>query len=190
MLGIDPNQFVISIGYSASSAQQQLEVLRAMQDMPKKTLQNITIVLQHTYTHNDADYEQKTINCANHLGCNVLVLTEFMDDHQTALLRLATDVFIHAITTDAFSVSMQEYLYAKAIVLKGGWLPYPQLESMGIQLPSFDTFADLPPLLNKAINGEIAPLTSEQCAQFPALYSWEVATPKWFDCYTNNTILK
>lgn len=66
------------------------------------------------------------------------------------MLRLSADVFILAIRTDAFSASMQEYLYAGACVLKGAWLGYPQLEDMGIELESFRDFADIPALVARA----------------------------------------
>ena len=68
------------------------------------------------------------------MPCQTVVLTQFLGPEDSAMLRLSADVFILAIRTDAFSASMQEYLYAGACVLKGAWLGYPQLEDMGIEL--------------------------------------------------------
>ena len=49
-----------------------------------------------------------------------------MDGEESAKLRLAADVFILAIQTDAFSGSLQEYLYGGPGD-PGEWLVYPQL---------------------------------------------------------------
>ena len=83
------------------------------------------------------------------------------------MLRLCADVFILAIRTDAFSASMQEYLYAGACVIKGAWLGYPQLEDMGIELASFRDFADVPALVARAMDGALTGLAPGQRALFP-----------------------
>lgn len=99
------------------------------------------------------------------------------------MLRLCADVFILAIRTDAFSASMQEYLYAGACVLKGAWLGYPQLEDMGIELESFRDFADVPALVARAMDGALTGLAPEQRALFPRLYSWQAVRDSWLSLY-------
>lgn len=119
--GIAPDRFVVCVGYSASSAQQQLEVLEALQLLPAERLRRMTLVLQQTYGENDPAYVARTRELAGRLPCQTVVLTQFLGPEDSAMLRLSADVFILAIRTDAFSASMQEYLYAGACVLKGAW---------------------------------------------------------------------
>ena len=177
--GIEPDRFVISIGYSASSAQQQLEAIEAISKMSQARLKLITLILQQTYGENDPDYTRRTRELAEQLPCKTVVLTQFMGPEESAMLRLSADMFVQSIKTDAFSASMQEYLYAGACVLQGEWLDYPQLRDMNIHLNTFSRFEELPALIEKAMNGDICGLTDEQRALFPKLYSWEAVRDSW-----------
>lgn len=181
--GIDPDSFALCIGYSASAAQQQLKVLEAMRAMPETVLRKITIVLQQTYCVDDPGYVQKTHEAAAMLPCKTVALTKFMNDEECARLRLASDAFILAITTDALSSTMLDYLYAGTCVMAGSWLRYPPLDAWGVRLHRFDDFSDLPALITQAVNGGITGLTPEQRAIFPAEGSWESLLPKWLGMY-------
>ena len=181
--GINPDTFALCIGYSASTAQQQLKVLESMKAMPEEVLKKITIVLQQTYCVDDPDYLQKTHAAAAALPCETVIMTEFMNDEQCARLRLASDAFILAITTDALSSTMLDYLYAGACVMAGSWLDYPPLDAWGIQLHRFETFEQLPAMIEQAVDGKLTGLTPEQRAIFPAEGSWESLLPKWLQMY-------
>lgn len=181
--GIDPESFVLCIGSSASAAQQQLKTLEAMKNMPEALLRKITVVLQQTYCVDDPAYLQKTHEAAHALPCKTVIMTEFMNDEQCARLRLASDAYIHGIKTDALSSTMLDYLYAGTCVIAGSWLDYPPLDAWGIKLHRFDTFDEVPALIEKAVNGQISGLTKEQRAVFAAEGSWESLLPKWLDMY-------
>ena len=181
--GIEKDRYVICVGYSASAAQQQLAVVEAMSTLPEETQKKIALVLQQTYLNDDPDYVARVREAAGRLHCQTVVLTEFMDGMQSARLRLAAELFILAIKTDAFSGSLQEYLYAGATVFKGDWLGYPQLDGMGIHLTSFADFSEIPELIKKAMKGDIPPLTQEQRAMFPRLYSWDAVRESWLTLY-------
>lgn len=181
--GIAPDRFVICVGYSASSAQQQLEALEAIKLLPPERLSRITLVLQQTYGENNPDYVAKTRELAGRLPCQTVALTRFMGPEESAMLRLSADVFVLAIKTDAFSASMQEYLYAGACVLKGEWLGYPQLADMGLTVSSFRNFADLPGLITLAMDGALTGLTEQERALFPRLYSWDAVRDSWLSLY-------
>lgn len=181
--GVRPENLAVSIGYSASSAQQQLEALEAIAKMPQEKLERITLILQQTYGENDPDYIRKTRELAASLPCQTVVLTKFMGPEESAMLRLSADVFVQSIRTDAFSASMQEYLYAGACVLPGAWLDYPQLKEMNIALHFFAAFDELPALLEKAMNGEIIGLTEKERELFPKLYSWDAVRESWLKMY-------
>lgn len=181
--GIGADRFVLCVGYSASSAQQQMKVLRALATLPEEKLCRMTIVLQQTYCMDDAAYVEQTRAFCRSLPCETVVLTEFMSDRECAWLRLAADAFILAITTDAFSASLREYLYAGARVMYGSWLAYPQFAEMGMDVPTFDAFDDLPSLLEQAMDGPWPRMTEEQRAAFLRQYSAKGQLPKWLALY-------
>ena len=84
--GIAPDRFVVCVGYSASSAQQQLEVLEALQLLPAERLRRMTLVLQQTYGENDPAYVARTRELAGRLPCQTVVLTQFLGPEDRVLI--------------------------------------------------------------------------------------------------------
>lgn len=181
--GIRPGNYVVSIGYSADNAQHQLEVVEALSALPKETLSHMTLVLQQTYVKRDPAYMERVRQAAEALPCQVVVLRDFLDLTETARLRLCADLFILAISTDAFAASMQEYLYAGAVFLMGDWLGYPQLDELGIPINRFHEYKELPALVQQAMNGKLQRATDEQRAMLPAHYSWDAVRKEWLGLY-------
>lgn len=181
--GLEPDSFVLHVGYSASAAQQQLKVLQQISTLPQEVLDRITVVVQQTYCMDDPAYAQQVRDYVAEMPCKTLVLTEFMDDMQTAWLRLSADLFILAITTDAFCATLSEYLYAGAVVVRGDWLVYQQLIAMGITLPTFHEWQEIPGIVLGGMEGTLKPLSEEDRARFPALYSWDAVRPEWLKLY-------
>ena len=181
--GIRPGNYVVSIGYSADNAQHQLEVVEALSALPKENLSHMTLVLQQTYVKRDPAYMERVRQAAEALPCQVVVLRDFLDLTETARLRLCADLFILAISTDAFAASMQEYLYAGAVFLMGDWLGYPQLDELGIPINRFHEYKELPALIQQAMNGKLQRATDEQRALLPAHYSWDAVHKDWLGLY-------
>lgn len=180
---IRPGNYVVSIGYSADNAQHQLEVVEALSALPKETLSHMTLVLQQTYVKRDPAYMERVRQAAEALPCQAVVLRDFLDLTETARLRLCADLFILAISTDAFAASMQEYLYAGAVFLMGDWLGYPQLDELGIPINRFHEYKELPALVQQAMNGKLQRATDEQRALLPAHYSWDAVHKDWLGLY-------
>ena len=181
--GIRPGNYVVSIGYSADNAQHQLEVVEALSALPKENLSHMTLVLQQTYVKRGPAYMERVRQAAEALPCQVVVLRDFLDLTETARLRLCADLFILAISTDAFAASMQEYLYAGAVFLMGDWLGYPQLDELGIPINRFHEYKELPALVQQAMNGKLQRATDEQRALLPAHYSWDAVRKDWLGLY-------
>lgn len=181
--GIRPGNYVVSIGYSADNAQHQLEVVEALSALPKETLSHMTLVLQQTYVKRDPAYMERVRQAAEALPCQTVVLRDFLDLTETARLRLCADLFILAISTDAFAASMQEYLYAGAVFLMGDWLGYPQLDELGIPINRFHEYKELPALVQQAMNEKLQRSTDEQRALLPAHYSWDAVHKDWLGLY-------
>ncbi len=181
--GLPQDGFVVCLGYSASPAQQQDAALRALAALPRERLSRMTLVLQMTYGAGEADYAARVRDLAARLPCRTVVLTDFLGAQDSAMLRLSADAFVMSIRTDAFSASLQEYLYAGAAVLCGGWLPYPQLSALGIAPHAFASFDDLPALLVRCMDGEIAGLSPAQRALLPRHYAWDGVRASWRALY-------
>ena len=181
--GIRPGNYVVSIGYSADNAQHQLEVVEALSALPKETLSHMTLVLQQTYVKRAPAYMERVRQAAEALPCQTVVLRDFLDLTETARLRLCADLFILAISTDAFAASMQEYLYAGAVFLMGDWLGYPQLDELGIPINRFHEYKELPALVQQAMNEKLQRSTDEQRALLPAHYSWDAVHKDWLGLY-------
>ena len=182
--GLPPERPLISLGYNASPPHRHLELLQALSTLPQDILKKWSIVLQMTYGNSDESYFQSVRKAAAHLPCESLILTEFMNDEESAYLRLAADAFVLAIPTDAFSSSLQEYLYAGAKVLCGDWLEYPQLDAMGFPVIRFHSISAFPALLQTALQTPVPP--AEMQLRHNALrsrYSWSVVFAKWTSLY-------
>lgn len=182
--GIPPDKKAVCIGYSASAAQNQQKVLRAMAALPPPCLAGLVAVLQLSYGATDPAYLREVEEAAAALPCQSVTITEFLDGPQSAKLRLAADVFILAIETDALSGSLREYLYAGPPVLVGSWLRYPELEEMGIDTIPFTDYGELPGLLETALRTSVSPGQQEKRAQLKARYSWDAVREGWLQLYS------
>lgn len=140
-IGIEPDSITIAIGYNARKEQQHLSVLKELQKLDSEVGQRITILLQMTYG-GTADYRNEVRAIASQLGCKVMVYERFLTDRETAVLRIATDVYINAQTTDAFSGSVCENLYAGCTLINAAWLRYEELKE-GFQYIEFSGFDEL-----------------------------------------------
>lgn len=181
--GLPTDRPVICLGYNASPTHQHLELLRGLKALPRETLEGWSLVLQMTYGSLNDSYFGTVREAAEALPCQTLVLTEFMDGTESAYLRLAADAFVLAIPTDAFSASLQEYLYAGAQVLRAQWLRYPQLEELNIQTTPFSRLEEVPGLLTAALGWALSPQEKANRAMLREKYSWNNVSGGWLKLY-------
>jgi glycosyltransferase involved in cell wall biosynthesis len=181
--GLPVDKPVICLGYNASPTHKHLELMRGLRTLPAETLGGWSLVLQMTYGSTDDTYFDTVREAAEALPCQTLLLTEFMDGTESAYLRLAADAFVMAIPTDAFSASLQEYLYAGARVLRANWLRYPQLTELGISTTSFSALSEVPALLTQALARELSMEEVEKRAMLKVKYSWDTVREGWLALY-------
>ena len=181
--GLPADKPVICLGYNASPTHKHLELLKGLRTLPEDTLRGWSLVLQMTYGSNDDTYFGTVKEAAEAMPCHTLVLTEFMDGTQSAYLRLAADAFVLAIPPDAFSASMQEYLYAGTRVLRAKWLRYPQLTELGIETTEFAELAQVPALLSDVLAHELSADERGKRAMLKEKYSWDTVREGWLALY-------
>lgn len=135
---------IVTIGYNASRAQQHLKVIKSIKDKCHQ-LDNYVFVLPLTYGVEDDSYINE-IKVATE-GLNAVYLDKYMSDFEIAYLRIKTDIFIQVQITDAFSMSMQEHMYAGNRVITGSWLKYQELTSEGAFVEQVDSIDEIGELL-------------------------------------------
>ena len=181
-LDITPDSLVVAIGYNRMATQQHDKVLEALGSVPKDILKKLTLVLPFTYGSCADDYETKVITLLKKLSSANLIVRDFQTADQVAVLRLATDVYINAQTTDAFSASIQEYLYAGALLLNPVWLKYEELKDWGVYYQEYQQFSDLPDLLEKVIQDGLPDLHGNANI-LKNKTSWSATRQAWLDTY-------
>lgn len=141
---LDPSKKIVFVGHNGREAQRHIEITRALKMLPVKVRKEITLLYTMTYGVKNEAYMrtlQTEIDC---LGCDYVILREFLNEEKTAKLRCVCDVMLHAQKTDAFSASLMESLYAGAIIINGSWLIYNDLPQSRNRFVEYDTLEELP----------------------------------------------
>ncbi len=181
--GIEPDRTVISIGYNAKREQQHLKVINELKKLPESLLSKITIILQMTYgLPNPDSYFAEIEAKLKIMPCKYKILKDFMCNDDIARLRLATNIFIHAQTTDAFSSSIQEYLYAGKVVINPKWINYGELKSNNVSYIEYEDFSELSSLVLGILKDKNVNL-SENKNILRNMSSWDSVKNTWYELY-------
>lgn len=186
LLDVPENRTVITVGYNGKECQNHIKVIKALCNLEEQQKDRIFLLLPVTYglTH---EYRNKLIGSLNDLGCGYRLIEDFLDDEHLGQLREGTDVFIHAQTTDAFSASVQEYLYARKLVFNPVWIPYRDMKNKGIYYREYRDYSDLIKLLSdfleKGVSKEERIRMSQNSEIIWKLSSWESLSSGWNELY-------
>ncbi|MCK4531081.1 MAG: glycosyltransferase [Candidatus Marinimicrobia bacterium] len=184
-INIPKDKYIIVIGHNRNKNHHQLEILKQIASTDKKYLKKICIIFPMTYGNKDADYEDQLQATGKDLVCDVIFFYDFMSSEDTARLRRVADIFIHAQSTDAFSATVQEFLYSGAIVFNGSWLKYDELKNNDVEYFEFEYMENIPKLLMSTIKN-IDTIKKRMKLNQERIYkisSWEVNADKWIDLY-------
>lgn len=183
--GIDSGKIVVAIGYNKSEAQQHNEVIRAIKKLPADVKKNMCLMFHMSYGKCSITYWEEFNRLLKDIGCEYVVVKDFLTEYNLAYLRMSVDIYINAQTTDALSATLLEYFYAGSIVISGSWLKYQELDNMQIKYQKFTRFEELPLLIINAIN------TTEKKQEIEhnrlAIwnnYSWDVRCNQWSNLYS------
>lgn len=182
-LGIDPNLTIVACGYNASPFQQHELIIETLETRMDQLPSNIIFVFLLSYG-GTSSYQQRIIERLNQSGLHSLCLNDYLNNYRVAIFRKATDIMIHIPTSDQFSGSMQEHLYAGSHVIAGSWLPYAPWIEHGLILHQIDTPADLFNALLSALNSTGSLTIQEQNRNvIRTLSSWETCIEDWNHLY-------
>lgn len=182
-------KIVVAVGYNRWRMQQHLKIIEAVSILDKELLQKCVFVLQLSYGGEGKETEEYLHEIENLLqsrGMNYLFIDKFLGPRESAILRLATDVFLYGQKSDALSASFCEYLYAGCIVTKPSWLDYYELEERDITYFAYNKFQELTELVRNVIEGEVI-LSQDAKIQnrneLVKLNSWDCLAVEWRKIY-------
>ena len=131
-IGLPQDKIIVTCGYNAIRQQQHDIAIKAIKSIDKNILHKIFLVFPMTYGQKNFNYVRYIEKMLKDLQIGYKIYLSFLSIEDIAKLRLASDIFINIQTTDQFSMSFQEYLYAKNVVVSGDWLPYSCLRDKKI----------------------------------------------------------
>ncbi|MDD3966445.1 MAG: glycosyltransferase [Candidatus Neomarinimicrobiota bacterium] len=184
-IGLPQDKTIIVCGHTRAKEHQQLEVLRKIAGMDKKLQQRMCIVFPMTYGKADEEYERELAALSGEMPAALHFYRDYMEEEDVARLRRVSDIFIHAQKSDAFSATLQEFLYAGAVVLNGKWLKYPDLLAGGVKYVEFDDIDDIPEKLEMILSDldTIKNTMKPNREKIHRLSSWEIVSQRWMELY-------
>jgi hypothetical protein len=183
-LGLDPDKWLVSLGYSASPGQRQAELIQHFTVRPPGPHIKFLVPIQY----GDSTVIQRVMSACEQanlaLGREVFrPLTTFFDVAQSASLRLATDVLVNHSTSDAFSGTVVETSFAGNLVMAASHLPYRTMPGAGSSVHFYDDLTQLSTLLDRpsleakqAAAQRAMAATREGISKFA---SWPGVLPQW-----------
>lgn len=177
-MGCEEGQIVIAVGYNGIEQQQHLEVLQAIDRLPQQLKGRIKVFLQMTYG-GTVEYKECVISKAEKTVGSVSSFLQVLSDDEVAKIRIATDIYINAQTTDAFSGSVCENFYCGNLVCNAKWLIYEELKRYDINYIKFDDFLQLSRVLQEYLEGKTLISTFGNKAKIAKLRSWKYCKKNW-----------
>lgn len=181
--GLPVNKIITVIGYSSRSNHRHEEIITYINKLDKTVLEKMFFVLPMTY--GDFSYREKIKKVLLGTNLSYKILEDFMTYEEMARFVVASDIMINLQTTDQFSGSMQEHMYAGNVVITGDWLPYDILWSKGAFALRISEFSQLTETLVYAVRNldELKNKSKQVNAFIYDLSSWSVNIQKWIGLY-------
>lgn len=171
---------VVAVGYSNIPEQQHLQVLSQIARLDDVIKKDMFLLLQMTYG-GTAAYRDSVKLRLEQIGIPYLILEEFLTDTEVAELRVITDIYINAQTTDAFSGSVCENLYSGSELINAKWLRYQEFDQYDFSFYEFDSFEQINECLIKAMNTSRDLSNNKQLIS--KLRSWDALFARWKEAY-------
>lgn len=183
-LGFPNDSLIVTVGYNNRLTQQHAKILNSVHKQKCEISDDLFLVLPMTYGGTNK-YRNSVRMQLEQFGFRYKIFDRFMSDEEVAMLRKASDIMIQAQTTDQFSGSMQEHLYAENVVITGDWLPYGTLYEKGVFMLKVSSVDGVGEKLVYAVNNLDS--LKEKCKKNPEiiweLSSWEKNIQSWIDMY-------
>ncbi len=184
--GIPKDKTVVAVGYNGIPEQQHLAVLKEIGKLNKKTKEKLFLILQMTYGDGGTkEYHEQVLAAARATGCEYSGIQNFLTDEQVAELRIITDIFINAQTTDAFSGSVSENLFTGTVLMNASWLRYQEFKDYAFKYLEFKSMSEIGTLIERVLASGFDVSGNKELVW--QLRSWENCALKWKKIYQGLT---
>ncbi len=177
---IPEGKICITCGYSAYAAQHQDECLCQIGMLSDELKQRIHVIVPMQYGRFDIPYIQRVKQAAEESGISYEILEEYVPFEKSAMLALATDIYLHVRDTDAFSNALKEHVYAGSVVIKGDWLIYRELDEMKANVTGISSLGELKLVLEEMLSGFEPAQSVELFSPMYELYSEQSVREQWY----------
>ena len=177
--GIPENKISVFCGYNGRREHRHLEIMKLLSNLDTTIKNSICLVFHCGYELSD-EYAELIESTAKTVGIEYRIIREFLVGEKLAMIRKSADVMMNLQITDALSNSMMENIYAGAIVIKGDWLKYPDLDDNGVFLVSLHQMEELPVTLTDIVLNQRKYLElSQNNCQVSKLMMWSTYKDRW-----------
>ena len=150
------DKYVVVCGHTSTHDEQFEKLIPVLSSCSDSVLDGIHFVFPMTYGNGDyKEYREKIKQMLLSSKLHYTVLEEYMSYNDMVNLHIASDIHITTITTDALSFFLLEELYCGSILLYGSWLHYMELEFGKTNSISFESFEDLPQIIQTLFDNHL-----------------------------------
>lgn len=182
--GLDPAKICVAVGYGGKPSHQHVSAIKALARLTGEEKEKIQMLL---HMHGgERGYIEKVKSAADEAGIGYVILPGSYGLKEIAIMRMATDIFLHAQTNDAMSSSIRECLYSGAVLVNPGWIRYPEYQELGIDYISYHDFSDLTAKMGELIRGERKINVQHNREIVREEYSWEAVKGEWVRIFDEN----
>lgn len=140
---ISENKIVISLGHNGFEENNHQKMIETLKYLPVSILDNCVFLLHFAYGSTDKYFHHIKKLLSETKQIHSILIEDYFDKKEIALLRKSTDIFVQMPVSDALSGAMTEVLYAGNIVVYGSWLPYKFFNDIGIKMYKVSSFENL-----------------------------------------------
>lgn len=174
--GLPQDRLIVVCGHNATGADRHTEIIERLSGCRAELIRRCFFVFPMSYGDGDiAGYQREVKSALDKSPLEGAVITEFAPRRESLRLYSCSDIFITAITTDAFGAVMQENLYGGAAVIYGKWLNYFELEHGDIKVFPYDTMEALPAVFEQT--AEILPSVRQELCKNAAVIR-DISSPE------------
>src|SRR5690606_772098 len=138
---------ILLYGHNAVEENNHVKFIEILYKLPVEVIKKFHIIFPLTYGNRTLDHIKWIKDQASFLNSSFTFLEEFMDWEMNAKLKIISDVYVHAPTTDGLSAFLTEFFYTNNLAIVGSWLPYKTFTKYGINYLEFNDFTELKEIL-------------------------------------------
>lgn len=177
---VPEGKMVIAVGYNGIPEQQHIKILNEIEKLEDRYKEKIFLLLQMSYGGTNV-YRKQVIAAVKRTNCAYMEIHNFLTNDEVADLRIMTNIYINAQTTDAFSGSVCENLFSESLLINAGWLRYKEFEEYGFKYLEFMDISEIGGLIRKAMDQGLDVSCNKELVW--QLRSWECCAPRWENAY-------